>query len=87
MFADLNKKFYKQNELRGLIPQANYTDWATAACRRSILYLLNYVRFPNIASSCKIAVLSESKNGIIIILTLIARVCISRVTARLLFES
>jgi hypothetical protein len=26
---------YKQNKLRGLSPQANYTDRATAACRRS----------------------------------------------------
>jgi hypothetical protein len=25
----------KQNKLRGFSPQANYTDWATAACRSS----------------------------------------------------
>jgi hypothetical protein len=25
----------KQNKLRGFSPQANYTDGATAACRRS----------------------------------------------------
>jgi hypothetical protein len=25
----------KQKKLRGFSPPANYTDWATAACRRS----------------------------------------------------
>jgi hypothetical protein len=29
-----------QNKLRGLSPQANYTDRATAACRRSYYQLL-----------------------------------------------
>jgi hypothetical protein len=33
MRGELNIK--KQNELRGCSPQANYTDRATAACRRS----------------------------------------------------
>jgi beta-galactosidase/beta-glucuronidase len=28
-------KLYKQKKLRGFSPQANYTDRATAACRRS----------------------------------------------------
>jgi hypothetical protein len=29
---------YKNNKLRGLGPQANYTDQVTAACRRSARY-------------------------------------------------
>jgi hypothetical protein len=31
----LSKKTEKKNKRRGLSPQANYTDRATAACRRS----------------------------------------------------
>jgi hypothetical protein len=31
---------FKQKKLRGLSPQSNYTDRATAACRRSLCQLL-----------------------------------------------
>jgi hypothetical protein len=34
------KKKKKKTKLRGLSPQANYTDRATAACRRSDCLLL-----------------------------------------------
>jgi hypothetical protein len=34
LFRNVSKK--KKTELRGLSPQANYTDRATAACRRSL---------------------------------------------------
>jgi hypothetical protein len=35
MYSYVRKWINKQNKLRGLSPQANYTDQATAACRRS----------------------------------------------------
>jgi hypothetical protein len=33
-------EFYIKTKLRGFIPQANYTDRATAACRRSLCQLV-----------------------------------------------
>jgi hypothetical protein len=39
MFAYLNNTKTK-TKLHGLSPRVNYTDWATAACRRSDCQLL-----------------------------------------------
>jgi hypothetical protein len=37
LYTDVSEMnaYQKTNKLRGLIPRANYTDRATAACRRS----------------------------------------------------
>jgi hypothetical protein len=35
VYSASKRNEYRKNELRGLSPRANYTDLATAACRRS----------------------------------------------------
>jgi hypothetical protein len=42
---DLKLKKKKKTKLRGRIPQANYTDRATAACRRSFFFFFFFYLF------------------------------------------